>query len=100
MGSSLLNYMSYYVGSLLLEYRILPKLALRLRSDWFALDYEGYSGQFTDSFITFEYQVIRNMAIGLGWDRVNIDVAGDEEDKRWDLNVGYDGYMFYLKAMF
>lgn len=88
------------VGSLLLEYRILPRFAVRLRNDWFALDYDGYKGVFIDSFVTFEYQVIRNMAIGLGWDRVKLDVTGDEDDRRWDVDVDYDGYMFYLKAMF
>ena len=86
--------------SSLIEYRITPKLAMRVRHEFFALEFEDISRQFSDQMLMFEYQFNRNFALGFGCNRVNLDVSGEDSDSTYSLNVNYDGFNFYVKGVF
>ena len=50
--------------------------------------------------LSFEYQFFRNIVVGLGWDRVNMDVNGSNSDVNWSTNVNYDGWNLFVRGVF
>lgn len=82
------------------EYQISEKWTFRASSEFFALEYDAFSGSLTDLYAGIDYQLFDNAAIGLGINSVSIDVGVEDTDLTGDLDWRYDGGMLFLKVDF
>ena len=82
------------------EYQFSEKWTFRASGEFFALEYDAFSGSLTDLYAGIDYQLFDNAAIGLGINSVSIDVGVEDTDLTGDLDWRYDGGMLFLKVDF
>lgn len=76
------------------------KWALRASAEFFFIDYEGFEGELIDVYAGLDYGVLDNVAIGVGFNFVDLGLDVDRSDYRGSLDWQYDGALAFLKFSF
>jgi len=82
------------------QYELSDKWTLRGNAEVFALEYGDYSGSLYDTYAGLDYQLFKQMAIGLGVNTVRINVRVDKSVFRGDLDWRYSGGLLFFKFDF
>jgi hypothetical protein len=82
------------------EYHFAEHWRLSGSAEWFGLEFDGYDGTLDDSILGLDYQFSDRTALGLGYNRVHINVDATEKNLRADLDWRYSGYFAYLRLTF
>jgi len=88
------------VLSFALGYHVTPKLKWYLKSEFFALAFQDWDGVFTDTSLGLEYNVMRNLALGLGIGSNALRVTEETDDYRFKFDNRISGALFYVAAKF
>lgn len=88
------------VLSLYGAFALTKEWALRVRSDWFSVNYGDYSGGLRSSAFDVLYQPFRNVGFGLGTRSLVVDVEMDKSDWRGRVRTAYTGPTAYLTVSF
>jgi hypothetical protein len=68
--------------------------------EWFGLEIDDYDGHLQDSMIGIDYLMTEHIALGLGYNHVEIDVDATDKALRADLIWQYSGLIVYLRSSF
>jgi hypothetical protein len=79
------------------QYDLTGEWSLRGSAEFFALEYGDYSGSLYDLYAGLDYQLLDNMAVGIGINSVVLDVGVDKRGFSGDLNWEYTGGLLYMK---
>ncbi len=82
------------------EHRFADRWAIRGSGEIFAVDYGDYEGSLYDVFVGLDFSVTKAIAIGVGINAVELDVAVSKSSFQGDLNWQYEGALAYLKFDF
>jgi hypothetical protein len=82
------------------EYQFAEKWKFRASGEFFSLSYEEYDGTLTDFYAGVDYQLMENMAIGVGINSVSLDVGIEDDSLNGNLDWRYDGGLVFLKFDF
>jgi hypothetical protein len=88
------------VVSLLLGYQISPRWKALWSHDVLFLEIDGISGDFSDSNIAVEYRAFKNVGFGLGYNRVGLNIDGEDDGAQYSAIVSYDAARLYVRAAF
>ena len=82
------------------QYNFSEKWMFRGSAEIFAYEYDIYSGSLYDIYAGIDYQLLKNMAVGIGYNSVRLDlgVSGDRFDG--NLKWTYDGGLLFFKFEF
>jgi hypothetical protein len=69
---------------------------LRAAIDQFFISTGDLKGAFNDFRLMAEYQASRRVAVGLGYDRLQLDVEIDDEDVLGEAEAFWAGALVYL----
>ena len=90
----------------------LPVLGLRGQYDFsknwsfhgsaeiFALEYGDFTGSLYDVYLGVDYQLFKHMAVGVGFNSVQINIGVTKSDFSGDLDWRYDGGLLFFKFEF
>jgi hypothetical protein len=84
------------VGSFRIDYSPAPRWTLRAAIDQFFISTGDLKGAFNDFRLMAEYQASRRVAVGLGYDRLQLDVEIDDEDVLGEAEAFWAGALVYL----
>lgn len=73
---------------------------LRLRADYFALSYDGYSGSLTSARVEGIYDFTEHWGLGVGLNYYELSLKADKENFRGNLDFGYWGPSAYVRYVF
>ena len=82
------------------QYDLADKWAFRGSAEFFAVEYGDYSGSLYDIYAGLDYQLLDNMAVGLGFNSVKLDVGVSKSGFSGDLDWQYSGGLLFLKFDF
>jgi hypothetical protein len=83
------------------EYEILyRKLFVNYRAEVFYLKYEDYKGSFISNAINFEYYLINNIGVGVGYNTNKILAKGNDSNNRFELENDLSGILFYVTYIY
>ena len=82
------------------EYFLSDRWRLSGSVEWFGLEIDEYDGHLHDTLLGIDYRVTDHIALGLGYNRVEIDVDATDKAIRSDLIWEYSGVIAYLRATF
>jgi len=82
------------------QYDFSEKWSFRGSAEFFAVDYDNYSGSLYDIYAGVDYQFSEQVAVGVGINSVGLDI--DVEENRFDGNLDwrYDGGLIFFKFDF
>lgn len=83
-----------------LNYRVTPKLYWYLRAAGFYLKYDDWDGAYTDLQLGLEYNVWRNLGVGIGLASDNLSVTETAQDYVFRYDNRLSGMNVYLSMMF
>ncbi len=72
-----------------LVYNIWPELSVKFAADYFFLTFDGYTGALSDTLITVDYRIMRNLGIGVGFNSTRMRLEAELDDDVL-LNVNHD----------
>ena len=76
---------------------ITPKFFLKGNLDVFAISIDDTRGTFTDALVAFEYDAFEHFGVGIGYNRVYMNVEADGEKFRGEVGAGFGAIMVYGK---
>jgi hypothetical protein len=82
------------------EYRFAERWSIRGSAEVFFIEYGDYDGSLYDLFAGVDFSVTDNIAVGVGFNSVQLDVGVSKAGFQGDLNWQYDGALAYLKFDF
>lgn len=82
------------------QYDISEKWSLRASAEFFAVDYDAYSGSLYDIYAGVEYHLFEHLAIGAGYNGVGFDVGVEKNNFDGNLDWHYDGGLVFFKFDF
>ena len=82
------------------KYEFSEKWSFRAGAEFFALDYDDYSGNLYDLYAGVDYRIRAHVAVGVGINSVRMDVGVDKPNFNGDLNWQYDGGLLFFKFDF
>ena len=82
------------------EYAISERWSFRASGEFFALEYEDIDGSLVDLYAGVDYQILDNMALGLGVNSVSFDVDATKTSFAGALDWQYVGGLVFLKFNF
>ena len=81
-------------------YAFTPKLFVRPGVQYFALDLGDVGGQLVDAMIVVDYDIFKNIAIGAGYNFVDLNVEAEASKLRGSLDLNYGGAVVFVKFFF
>ena len=69
-------------------------------ADYFFLDYDKYAGSLVDSQVFFEHRTFKHVGFGAGLNNFAFDLQVDDEQRFWDVQNIYRGYLAYVSFFF
>jgi len=88
------------VVGLLLGYQISPRWKVLWTYDVLFLEIEGIRGDFSDSNLSVEFRAFRNVGFGLGYNRVGLNIEGEDDGDEYSAIVRYDAARLYVRIAF
>ena len=82
------------------NYRLSDRFTFRGSGEIFALEYDNVDGALTDFYVGIDYRMSQHTALGLGYNKVSIDVDAKRENFTGTLDWAYDGALLYFKLNF
>jgi len=82
------------------EYYFTERWRFSASAEWFGLEIDEYDGHLNDTLIAIDYRITDHFALGLGYNRVDIDVDATDKALRADLIWEYSGVIAYLRGTF
>ena len=82
------------------EYAMTPKWTLRGNGEIFRYEIDNIDGSFTDVYAGVDYKLNKQLAIGLGYNKVLLNVEASKNNFSGDLDWDYDGALIYFKYDF
>jgi len=82
------------------QYEFSQKWSFRGSAEIFAFEYGDYSGSLYDIYAGVDYQIFEHTAIGIGFNRVSLDVGVSKTNFNGDLDWRYQGGLLFLKFDF
>ncbi len=79
-----------------LRYQITPKFSYNISLDFFALDFEEYSGTFSDLDFRLLYQLSKHFGIGGGLNSNNLNLKENKNGYRLEVNNNVAGVTLFL----
>lgn len=80
-------------------YAVTPKLRVGGAYQWLQILWGDYQGAVTTTKITLDYDILRNVGVGLGLVSYKTDADLTFSDVTGTLNYGYQGALLYLRGM-
>ena len=80
------------------KYSLSPKWALKSRYDYLNADIGDYNGSMTNAALGFNYQILENFGIGLGYNFFELDLGMTKSDWRGEVNSRYEGLYVFASA--
>jgi hypothetical protein len=82
-----------------INYGVTPRFIVKLHAAFLNIDIADYKGQVVDSGFALEYYFIRNLGVGLGAARTDIE-ASYTGDSPWKVGYRQGGVTIYLSGVF
>jgi hypothetical protein len=82
------------------DYDLTPRLMLRSSAELFEVEFDDVDGSLVDFYIGLDYHFRDNFALGLGYNRVSIDVDADGSEFNGSLDWTYDGVLLNVMYTF
>jgi hypothetical protein len=82
------------------EYKLSDRWSVRGSAEIFVVEYDEYSGSLSDVFVGLDFSATERMAVGVGFNAVNLDVGVSKANFEGNFDWQYDGAMAYLKFDF
>jgi hypothetical protein len=79
---------------------VAPNWYLEAAGQYFALNYEGIDGSWSDLRASATWMFNRNFGLGLGYDRFTMRVNASKNDFNGKIKAGYSGVQAYLTGTF
>ena len=79
---------------------ITPRLFLKGNVDVFAISIDDTRGRFTDALVAVEYDASEHFGVGIGYNRVHMNIKNDGENFYGEARAGYGAVMIYGKLSF
>ena len=81
-------------------YAVTPKLFVRAGIQYFGIDLGDVSGQLVDVMVIVDYDIFDNIAVGAGYNFVDLDLEAEESKLRGNLDFDYGGAIVFVKFFF
>ncbi len=88
------------VVSLVLNYKVTPKLYWYLKSEAFALKFDNWTGSYRDTSVGLEYRAWKHVALGESLNSNSLDLEEDEPDFHLKFNSSISGGLIYVATYF
>lgn len=82
------------------EYYFADRLTLRRDFEWFALEVGDVNGHLHDFFISADYRILDNMALGVAYNSVSSRIRYRHDAHNSILDWRYDGILLYFRMAF
>lgn len=82
------------------QYEFNEKWSARGSAEFFALEYGDFTGSLNDLYVGIDYRLFERVAVGVGWNSVEIDVGVKKANFAGDLDWSYNGGLIFLKFNF
>ncbi len=82
------------------EHAFNNKWSVRASAEFFALEYNDYSGGLVDWLVGVDYRVTERTSVGIGFNSVGFDVGVDKQRLNGDLDWRYSGAILSLRVDF
>ncbi|MCJ7556891.1 MAG: hypothetical protein MUP90_08265 [Gammaproteobacteria bacterium] len=82
------------------QYNFTDKWMFRGSAEIFVYEYDVYSGSLYDVYAGIDYQLFKNMAVGIGYNSVRLDIGVSGDRFNGNLAWTYDGGLLFFKFEF
>jgi hypothetical protein len=82
------------------EYDFADRWRLSASGELFAVEFDNVDGSLVDLYLAIDYRLTDHVAIGLGYNAVNIDIDATKNNFSGKLDWGYDGVLLFFKFDF
>ena len=82
------------------EYALSDRWSFRASGEFFFVEYDNVDGSLVDLYAGFDYSILDNLSIGIGFNRVTIDIDAAKNRFRGTLDWRYSGALAFLKFNF
>jgi len=82
------------------QYNFSEKWMFRGSAEIFVYEYDAYSGSLYDVYAGLDYQLFKNMAVGIGYNSVKLDLGVSADRFNGNLEWTYDGGLLFFKFEF
>lgn len=82
------------------EYDFADRWRFSASGEFFAVEFDNVDGSLVDIYLGIDYRFTEHVAIGLGYNAVNIDVDATKNDFSSKLDWGYGGVLLFFKFDF
>lgn len=79
---------------------ITPTVFLKANVDVFTIRVDDTRGRFTDALVALEYDAFEHFGVGIGYNRVSMNIEADGDKFRGEVGAGYGAVMVYGKIFF
>ena len=73
---------------------------MQASGELFFLEYDDFDGLLFDVFVGLDFDISKNVAVGIGVNSVRMDIGIAQDDLNGELDWEYDGALAYLKFDF
>lgn len=82
------------------NYAFSPKWIVKGRVDWFSANIGDYDGTLWNTEAAVQYQMFKNVGVGLAYRYLSFDIAADKSSKSWAIDLDYNGPLLFVTANF
>ncbi len=82
------------------EYEFTDRLTLNASGEFLVVEIDNVEGSLVDLYLDINYQIMEHVAIGLGFNSVDIDVDANKNDFSGTLDWRYEGALLFFKLDF
>ena len=88
------------VFSFSVVYHVTPKFAWHLKQEFFALQFDKWDGNYTDSTLGMEYRFFENVGLGIALSSNSLKVTEKEDDYKFSYDNRISGVLINVAAYF
>jgi len=82
------------------EYALSDRWSFRASGEFFFVEYDDVDGSLVDLYAGFDYSILDHLSIGIGFNRVTLNVDATKSDFGGALDWRYSGALAFLKFNF
>lgn len=88
------------VFSFAIVYHVTPKFAWRFKQEFFALQFDKWDGNYTDSTLGVEYRLFENVGLGIALSSNSLKVTEKKDDYKFQYDNRISGVLVNIAAYF
>jgi hypothetical protein len=88
------------VFSFSIVYHVTPRFYWHLKQEFFALEYDKWDGNYTDSTLGIEYRVLHNVGLGIALSSNSLKLIEKEDDYKFSYDNRITGVLINVAAYF